>query len=111
MSATEAPAEGHIHGYGSRPYRSYVLTALLFTYILNFIDRGLLAVVAPQLKPELGISDTAFGLLTGFGFALLYTLVGLPVAQVAETRHRVGLMAICVALWSVMTAACGLAAP
>ena len=110
MTATEA-ADGHIHGYGSRPYRSYVLTALLASYILNFIDRALLGVVAPQLKPELGISDTAFGLLTGFGFALLYTLVGIPVAQLAETRHRVWIMAICITLWSVMTALCGLAAP
>ena len=111
MSATAEAADGHVRGFGTPAYRGYVLTALLFTYILNFIDRGLLSVVAPQLKPELGISDTAFGLLTGFGFALLYTLVGLPVAQVAETRHRVGLMAICIALWSVMTALCGLAAP
>lgn len=110
-AAAEAPAhEGHIHGFGSRPYRTYVLTALLFIFILNFMDRSLLSVVAPQMKPELGISDTGFGLLTGFGFALLYTIVGVPLAQIAETRHRVWIMSICVALWSLMTAACGLAA-
>ena len=95
-------------GFGSPGYRRYVLNALLVVYILNFVDRGLLAVVAPQMKPELGISDTAFGLLTGFGFALLYTLVGIPLAQAAETRHRVAIMSVCVALWSVMTAMCGL---
>ena len=112
MTAVAAEgSDGHVHGYGSRAYRSYVLTALLASYILNFIDRALLGVVAPQLKPELGISDTAFGLLTGFGFALLYTLVGIPVAQLAETRHRVWIMAICITVWSVMTALCGLAAP
>jgi MFS family permease len=105
----EAPSTGHLHGYGTKGYRSYVLTALLVIYILNFIDRGLLAVVAPRMKPELGISDTAFGLLTGFGFALLYTVVGIPLAQVAETRHRVWIMTICVTLWSLMTALCGLA--
>lgn len=111
MSAVPAsPTEdGHIHGFGSKRYRSYVLTALLVIYILNFIDRGLLSVVAPQMKPELGISDTAFGLLTGFGFALLYTVVGIPLAQFAETRHRVWIMTVCVALWSLMTALCGLA--
>lgn len=102
---------GHLTGFGSKPYRSYVLTALLLIYILNFIDRGLLAVVAPQLKPELGISDTAFGLLTGFGFALLYTVVGIPLAQFAETRHRVWIMSVSITLWSLMTALCGLAAP
>ena len=111
MTATAPATDGHIHGYGSKPYRSYVLTALLASYILNFVDRGLLSVVAPKMKPELGISDTAFGLLTGFGFALLYTLVGIPVAQLAETRHRVWIMAICITIWSIMTALCGLAAP
>ncbi|MCR5879176.1 MFS transporter [Phenylobacterium sp. J367] len=111
MSTTTAnTADGHITGFGSKPYRSYVLTALLVIYILNFIDRGLLSVVAPQMKPELGISDTAFGLLTGFGFALLYTVVGIPLAQFAETRHRVWIMSVCVALWSLMTALCGFAA-
>ncbi len=110
MSADAATAtDGHINGFGSRGYRSYVLNALLLIYILNFVDRGLLAVVAPAMKPELGISDTAFGLLTGFGFALLYTFVGIPLAQVAETRHRIWIMTICVALWSLMTALCGLA--
>lgn len=63
MSA--APADGRVTGFGTKGYRSYVLTALLIIYILNFVDRGLLSVVAPQMKPELGISDTAFGLLTG----------------------------------------------
>jgi MFS family permease len=115
MTATTADGErvgdGHVTGFGTKAYRSYVLTALLVIYILNFVDRALLSVVAPQMKPELGISDTAFGLLTGFGFALLYTAVGIPLAQVAETRHRVWIMTWCVALWSLMTALCGLAAP
>jgi predicted MFS family arabinose efflux permease len=106
---TSTTADGHIHGFGTKPYRSYVLMTLLAIFILNFIDRSLLSVVAPQMKPELGISDTAFGLLTGFGFALLYTIVGIPLAQFSETRNRVWIMAVCVALWSVMTALCGLA--
>lgn len=110
MSAASDADHGYIHGFGTKGYRSYVLSALLLIYILNFVDRGLLSVVAPAMKPELGISDTAFGLLTGFGFALLYTVVGIPLAQFAETRHRVWIMSICVALWSLMTALCGLAA-
>ncbi|WP_397403332.1 spinster family MFS transporter [Phenylobacterium sp.] len=109
-SSPDVPADGHINGYGTRGYRTYVLNVLLVIYILNFIDRSLLSVVSPQMKPELGISDTAFGLLTGFGFALLYTVVGIPLAQFSETRNRVVIMAVCVALWSVMTALCGLSA-
>lgn len=104
-----APAEGSNEGFGSRGYRTYVLNALLIIYILNFIDRALLSVVARPLKAELGISDTAFGLLTGFGFAFLYTIVGIPLARIAERKNRVAIIAICVALWSVMTALCGLA--
>ena len=96
-------------GFGTKPYRTFVLSALTLVYILNFVDRGLLAVVGPDLIPELGISDTEFGLLTGFGFALLYTIVGIPLARHADTANRVLLMTICIGLWSLMTALCGLA--
>lgn len=109
LATDDSSAQGHLTGFGTRPYRTYVLTALLFIFILNFMDRALLSVVAPQMKPELGISDTGFGLLTGFGFAFLYTIVGVPLAQFAETRHRVWIMTVCIALWSIMTAVCGLA--
>jgi MFS family permease len=113
MTATTTPdgggAPGQITGYGTKPYRSYVLFALTLIYIMNFVDRGLLSVVGPDLVPDLGISDTQFGLLTGFGFALLYTIVGLPLARYADVGNRVWIMTVCVALWSVMTALCGFA--
>ena len=105
----ENSAQGDNPGYGSKAYRTYVLSALTLIYILNFVDRGLLAVVGPDLVPELGISDTQFGLLTGFGFALLYTIVGIPLARYADTANRVWIMTVCIALWSLMTALCGLA--
>jgi MFS family permease len=108
QSGASAPSDGYVHGFGSKSYRSYVLTSLMFIYILNFVDRGLLSVVGPKLKPELGISDTVFGLLTGAGFAVLYTLVGIPLARIAEVKHRVWIMSICIAIWSTMTALCGL---
>ena len=101
-------AEDPENGYRTPGYRRYVLNVLLLIFILNFMDRTLLAVVAPQMKPELGITDTQFGLLTGFGFALFFTVVGIPLAQFAETRNRVQIMAVCIAAWSLMTAACGL---
>ena len=113
MTAVTPPKEGEtlnqITGYGTQRYRTYVLSALTLIYIMNFVDRGLLAVVGPDLVPELGISDTQFGLLTGFGFALLYTIVGIPLARYADKAHRVWIMSVCVALWSLMTALCGLA--
>ncbi|MEE4300679.1 MAG: MFS transporter [Pseudomonadales bacterium] len=106
-AATEA--ESQSTGFGARGYRRYVLGALTLIYVINFVDRGLLAVVGPDLVPDLGISDTQFGLLTGFGFALLYTVVGIPLARFADVAHRVWIMIVCVALWSLMTALCGLA--
>ena len=106
---TTAAQADQTKGYGTGRYRSYVLAALTLIYILNFVDRGLLAVVGPDLVPELGISDTQFGLLTGFGFALLYTIVGIPLARYADTGNRVWLMSVCIALWSIMTVLCGLA--
>ena len=68
LKSDESNPQSADTGYGTKPYRSYVLYALTLIYILNFVDRGLLAVVGPDLVPELGISDTQFGLLTGFGF-------------------------------------------
>ena len=113
MTAATTPEEGGASaentGFGSYGYRTYVLSALTLIYILNFVDRGLLAVVGPDLVPELGLTDTQFGLLTGFGFALLYTIVGTPLARLADSSNRVWIMTVCVALWSLMTALCGLA--
>jgi len=82
------PTAGHLHGFETKGYRSYVLTALLIVYIMNFIDRGLLSVVAPVMKPELGISDTAFGLLTGFGFAALSVGTSLVVGPKRYNRAK-----------------------
>lgn len=105
----EGEAPDQVTGFGTNRYRTYVLGSLTLIYIMNFVDRGLLAVVGPDLVPELGISDTQFGLLTGFGFALLYTIVGIPLARYADAAHRVWIMTVCVALWSLMTVLCGLA--
>jgi len=110
-TGSAAPTAGNpTEGYGTKPYRSYVLASLTLIYILNFVDRALLGVVAPVLKPDLGITDTQFGWLTGFAFAFLYTTVGIPIAQISETRSRVWILTICLALWSLMTALCGLSA-
>src|SRR5690606_24967979 len=107
--AIEGGAQGHLTGFGSKAYRNYVLFALTFIYILNFVVRALLAAVGPDLVPDLGLTDTQFGLLTGVGFALLYTTVGIPLARYADVANRVWIMTVCVALWPLLTALCGLA--
>jgi len=108
-ATTSAQEGGHLTGYGSKGYRTYVLSALLLVYILNFLDRGLLGIVAEPVMNELKITDGQFGLLTGLGFALFYSIVGIPLAHVSETRNRVWIMTICIALWSGATALSGLA--
>lgn len=110
-AADAAPAsdtQGHLTGYGTKAYRSYVLNALLLVYILNFLDRGLLGILAEPVMNDLQITDGDFGLLTGLGFALLYSIVGIPLAHLAETRTRVVIMGVCIVLWSAATAGSGL---
>jgi MFS family permease len=100
-------SQGHLTGFGSPTYRSYVLNALLIIYILSFMDRALLSVVARPLKAEIAISDLAFGLLTGAGFAVFYTIVGIPLARMSERKNRVWIIGISLAIWSAFTALTG----
>lgn len=95
--------------YGSAAYRNYVLFSLLVLYTLNFIDRVLIGVVGQPIIDEFQLQDWQFGLLSGFGFALFYTLLGIPIARLSERYNRVQIIAFGVILWSVMTALCGVA--
>ena len=87
----------------------YVLGLLFVVYVMNFIDRQILAILLDPIKQDLGVSDTAMGLLTGFAFALFYTVAGIPIARLADRGSRRTVIATGLALWSAMTAASGLA--
>jgi len=100
---------GHLTGYGTKGYRNYVLIALMAVYTLNFIDRTLIAVVAQPIISTFELTDSQWGLLYGPPFALFYAAMGLPIAMWADRSNRVRIIAICVVLWSIMTALCGLA--
>ena len=82
---------------------------LLLAYIFNFIDRQIIGVLAVPIKAELGLTDTAAGLMGGIAFALFYAALAIPIAWLADRRSRVNIIAASVALWSLFTAACGLA--
>ena len=60
----------------------------------------------PQIKADLGISDTLMGLLQGFSFAIFYAFMGLPLGRIADFANRRNLISICIAFWSLFTAAC-----
>ncbi len=89
-------------------YRRYAMTVLLIIYILNFVDRQVINILAEPIKNELGLMDWQLGMLTGLAFAVLYTLLGLPIARLAERRHRPAIIGVSLAIWSVFTALCGL---
>jgi predicted MFS family arabinose efflux permease len=91
-------------------YRRYVLGVLLVISVFNFIDRQLLAVLSPEIKKELLLSDTELGILKGLAFALFYSILGIPLARVADRFHRVNLISASIMLWSAMTALSGAAA-
>jgi MFS family permease len=93
----------------SEGYRSAVLGLLVTAYTFNFIDRTIIATIGQAIKVDLKITDTQLGLLGGLYFALLYTLLGIPIARVAERFNRVNIIAGAIVIWSGFTALCGTA--
>lgn len=87
----------------------YAVGVLMVLYIFSYIDRTILTLLVEPIRRDLAISDTQISLLHGLAFALFYTLLGLPLGRLADSRHRIGLISIGVFVWSVMTALCGLA--
>ena len=93
----------------SPAYRYFVLSVLVLSYVLSFIDRQLMTILLEPIKAEFGASDTAMGFLTGFAFAIFYAVLGIPVARLADRWSRRNVLAISMVIWSAMTAACGMA--
>ena len=93
-----------------RPGYSWVVLGILcFVYVLNFLDRQLLSILAKPIQDDLGISDGQLGLLGGLYFALFYCILGIPVAWLADRGNRVRVLSIACAIWSAATIACGMA--
>jgi MFS family permease len=111
-AAPAAPAQiGADQAALSPAYVRFALIILLVVYTLNFLDRQIVNILAHPIQTELGLSDTQLGLLTGLAFALFYTVLGIPLARYADNpkSHRPGLIAGALAVWSGMTALCGMA--
>ena len=89
--------------------RYYVLGLLTIVYALNFLDRTIFNVLIEPIKKEFTLSDTTMGLLAGFGFVLFYSLLGIPIARVADRINRRNIVALAFAFWSAMTFLCGIA--
>src|SRR5690606_16252381 len=89
----------------------YVVGLLFLVYLLNYLDRQIVNILAEPIKRELGLADWQLGLMTGLAFAVFYTFLGIPLARYADRprTNRGRLIAVCLAVWSAMTALCGLA--
>ena len=85
------------------------VAVLMVAYVLSFIDRQILNLLVGPIRRDLMISDTQMSLLMGLSFALFYTVCGIPLGRLADTRSRRGLIAFGILFWSAATAACGLA--
>jgi predicted MFS family arabinose efflux permease len=93
----------------STGYRAWLLTVLLLVNALNLADRQGMAITAPAIKHDLGLSDTQLGLLLGLGFAIFFTLLALPIARLAEHWSRTRIISISVAVAGSMLSLCGMA--
>jgi MFS family permease len=106
LSTTEGAGKPQTFAPG---YRNYALAVLFLGYVVNFIDRSILAILLEPIKLELALNDTQLGLLGGLAFALFYTTLGIPIAALADRWSRVKILSIAMVIWSGMTAVCGFA--
>ena len=87
----------------------YTVIVLMVAYILSFIDRVVIGLLVGPIRADLGISETQMSLLYGFVFALFYTGLGVPIAWAIDRYNRRDIVAVGIAIWSAMTALCGVA--
>lgn len=104
-----APAGSPLIAPVSTAYRRYALWVLLIIYTLNFLDRQVVNILAEPIKQELGLADWQLGMMTGLAFAIFYTVLGIPIARLAERKNRPLIISASVAAWSAFTVLCGFA--
>jgi predicted MFS family arabinose efflux permease len=90
-------------------HRTYALAILTLAYTSNYLDRSIVGILAEPIRKELGLSDTELGLMTGFAFAMFYATLGIPIALLSDRTNRRNIIAVAIAVWSAMTALCGMA--
>jgi len=88
----------------------YMLFILALVYACHLVDRTIVLVLLDSIKAEYRLSDTQLGLFSGFAFAFGTLVAAMPLGALADRKTRKSLLAGCIALWSVMTLLCGMAA-
>lgn len=89
------------------PYGALAL--LMIVYAFNMLDRQIVTILVEPMKLDLGLSDGQIGAISGLAFALFYTLLGIPLARIADRGDRVRMIAVALTIWSAFTALCGVA--
>lgn len=87
----------------------YAVFVFGLALMVNFLDRGIFALLVAPIKADLGLSDTQVSLVVGFAFVLFYAVLGLPIARLVDRYSRRTIIGACIVTWSGMTALCGLA--
>lgn len=100
----EGAAQGKVPAYSW-----YALGVLVVVYVLNFIDRNIISILAEDIKADLGLRDDQIGFLYGTAFGVFYALFGIPLGKLADSWHRIRLMTAGLAIWSAFTALSGFA--
>ncbi|HMB96998.1 MAG TPA: MFS transporter [Balneolaceae bacterium] len=90
-------------------YKFRLLFLLFVIYILSFVDRQIVAVLASQIRLDLGLSNLQIGLLYGTAFSFIYALAGIPMGRIADQWSRKGMIAIGLFIWSLVTVLSGFA--
>lgn len=93
-----------------RLYLAYSLVILLAMNAMTIADKMVLGVLQEPIRTEFGLSDFQLGLLGGPAFALLYTVMSIPAARIAEWGNRKAIIAGALSMFSCMTGLCGMAA-
>lgn len=95
--------------YPSTLRANYALMMLLAAYVLSFVDRQILSLLIEPMKEDMHLTDMHIGLVQGLAFALFYTVMGIPIARMADNHSRRMVISVGIFFWSLMTASCGLA--
>ena len=89
--------------------RAWVVLAMLwFVYVLNFLDRQLMSILAKPIQDTLNVTDGQLGLIGGLYFAMFYCFIAIPVGWLADRTNRVAVLSLACGIWSAATVACGL---
>jgi predicted MFS family arabinose efflux permease len=102
-----APAEHPREPEHSGLYKAWVVTLLMLMMLSMYMDRSIVGILAQPIKAEFHISDFEIGLLGGLSFAILYMVMGIPIARLAERYNRVTIITVSLILWSALTALSG----